>query len=296
MKSIHLAMLLALAATPAMAAKPPSPAPVDPKVAYVILAGPGYELRVTNEDGTGAATLYKSSAPIRIDLAPRAQRQIVMTDGGKTLKLLSYDIAGNGGFTNIQVQTLYTSAKFINGPDFSPDGSKIAFGAEDELIVYDLATSTAQTWTTTSYVWDLAWYKGGNAIAFIEPPNGGPFATLFEISTPGGPQTPLHTERNIDAVDASRTNADALLLSYNDAAGNALIGLWQGGSYLTSNLTNRPAAFKGSLNCDDSKLVYGAPDRNGQTVWYIRTLSQGSDALYSKTPRVNWTQMWPTCS
>ena len=294
MKSIRLALVLALASATTIAAKPPA-GPVDPRVAYVILTGPGSELRVTNEDGTGSATLFKSTAPLRFDLAPRGQRQIVMTDGSRTLKLLSYDVGGTGGFTNIQVRTLYTTTKFINGPDFSPDGSKIAFGAEDELLVYDLATDTTQLWATTSYVWDLAWYKG-SAIAFIEPTNGGTSAKLYEVSGPGATPTLLHSSRNIDMVDSSRTDPDALVLSYNDAAGNALVGLWREGAFLQPNLTNRSVSFKASLNCDDQKLVYGAPDKSGSTVWYIRDLIQNADRLYTKTPRVNWTQMWPTCS
>ena len=294
MKPLNICLILSLASAPTAAARPPS-GPVDPEVAYVVLTGPGFELRVTNEDGTGAATIYKSTAPIRYDLAPRDQRKIVMVDGGRTLKLLTYDIGGNGGFTNIQVQTLHTTTKLMNSPDFSPDGSKVAVGAEDELVVYDLESGTAQTWTTSSYIWDLAWYKDGNAIAFIEPPNGGSTASLFEISSLGGAQTHLVTLRNIDQVDAYRESPNALLLSYNDAAGNALIGRWEGGTLSPSNLANRAVAFKASLNCDDSKLVYGAPDKSGSTVWYIRDLIQNSDRLYTKTPRANWTQMWPTC-
>jgi len=52
---------------------------------------------VSNEDGTNLTTLYKSPAPIRIDLAPRGQHQIAITDD-KTLKLLTFDVNGSGAF------------------------------------------------------------------------------------------------------------------------------------------------------------------------------------------------------
>lgn len=284
--------LTCLLASTLIGAKPPSGS-VNPQVAYVILTGPGFELRVSDENGTNLTTIYKSAAPIRFDLGPRSQHRIVMTDGSRTLKLLTYDVTGSGAFTNIQIRDLYTSTKFLNGPDFSPDGSKIAFGAEETLKVYDLGTDTVTDWTTTSYVWDPSWYKGGAAIAFIEPTNGGPSANLYEITAAGATPTLLTTQRNIDMVDSARTNPDALVLSYNDASGNALIGLWANGSFSQPNLTNRSVAFKGTLSCDDTKLTYGAPGSNGQTVWYIR--ENGLDRLYTKTPRVNWTQFWPTC-
>jgi Tol biopolymer transport system component len=300
------AALACLVASTLIGAKPPSGS-VDPQVAYVILTGPGFEVRVSNEDGTNLTTLYKSPAPVRMDLAPRGQRQIALTDD-KALKLLTYGVNGSGAFVTTGVQTLYTDATRLYYVDMSPNGRKITFAANNgqDLMVYDLdqaaGPSNPQKWTTTSYVWDLTWFRNGNAIAFVVPASSTQRYDLYEIGGPGETPTLIHSERNIDMLDASRTNANGLVLSYNDLAGNALIGLWEAptasdpdGGYLQTNLTNRSVAFKGSLNCDDSKLAYGAPDKNGQTVWYIRNLNQNSDRLYTKTPRVNWTQFWPTC-
>ena len=279
----------------ALAAKPGA-SPPDPKVAYVILTGPGFELRVTNEDGTNMSVLHKSPLALRFDLAPRARQQIAITDGND-LKLLDYAPTGTGALAATNVATLFTNSTRLYNLDVSPDGTKIAFPSGDgsELRVYDLSNGTHQVWTTAAYVWDVAWYKNGGAIAFIVPGSNGAPHHLYEITGPGAAPTLLHSERNLDMVDASRTDGDALVLSYNDAAGNALVGLWKAGGYVTPNLTNRSAAFKGSLNCSDTKLMYGAPGSNGQTVWYARDLTAGLDQLYTKTPRANWTQYWPTC-
>lgn len=299
--------LICLLACTLIGAKPPSGS-VDPQVAYVILTGPGFELRVSNEDGTNLTTLYKSPAPIRIDLAPRGQHQIAITDD-KALKLLTYGVNGSGAFVTTQVDTLYTDVSRLYYVDISPNGRLIGFAADNgqDLMVYDLDQAAGpdnpRKWTTTTYVWDLTWFRTGNSIAYVVPADGVQRYDLYEITGPGTVPTLIHSERNIDMLDASRTNSDALVLSYNDVAGNALVGLWEAptladpdGGFLQTNLTNRSVAFKGTFNCDDSKLAYGAPDKNGQTVWYIRNLLQNTEKLYTKTPRVNWTQFWPTCN
>ena len=302
MKPISIVLILALASSPGLAGKPPS-GPVDPKVAYVILTGPGFELRVTNEDGTGSATLHKSPAPLRFDLAPRAQRQIAISDS-VDLKLLTYQVTSSGAFAVQSIVTLYSDVGRLYYVDFSPDGTKIAFAARngEDLMVYDLNSpagpSNPAVWVSVPYVWDLAWYKNGAALAYVVPKTatGETDDKLYEITGPGASPTLIYTQRQIDHIDAARQDSDALVLSYNDLSGNAYIGLWRGGGFLQPNLANRPVAFRGNLDCTDTKLVYGAPDKSGSTVWYIRNLIQSADRLYTKTPRVNWVQMWPTCS
>lgn len=302
MKPIHLALLLSVAAASLIAAKP-SAGPADPKIAYVILTGPGFELRVTNQDGTGATTLFKSPNPLRFDLGPRGQQVIALTDGN-ALKLLHYQVNGTGSFQTQSVETVYTDATRLYYVDMSPDGSKIAFAARngEDLMVYDLSQpagpANPATWVTVPYVWDHAWYKGGAAIAYVVPKTATGHAVdeLYEISGPGAAPSLIHTGQEIDFVDAARTNTDALVLTYRVSPQSMLVGLWANGQFLQPNLTNRAFSFRGTLSCDDRYLVYAAPDKSGSTVWYIRDLNQNSERLYSKAPRVNWTQMWPTCS
>lgn len=297
MKSVQLACVMLLALTPAVTARPgPAPAP-NPLAAYVILTGPGFELRVTNEDGSNASVLYKSKLALRFDLAPRAQRQIAFSEGN-SLKLLTYLQTATGTFATSEVQTLFTDTSRIANLDISPDGTKIAFATDvnKDLRVIDIASRTSEVWTTVPFVWDIAWYKNGAAIAFIatNDTNSNP-QNLYEISAPGAAPVHLYTDRWLDLVDASRANPDALLLSYNDASGDAYVGLWANGSFLQPSLAARTPAYKGALNCNDTKLMFGAPDKNGQTIWYSRDLTTNQDTLYTKVPRANWAQFWPTC-
>ena len=287
------------AASIALIGGKPSSGSVNPQVAYTVLAGNGTELRVTNEDGTNSATLYKSSTAINIDTAPRAQHQIAITEGG-ALKLLTYGVSGSGAFQTTNVQTLYDAGaggtNRIDWLDFSPDGSKIAFsaGGGTRLMVYDITTNSASQWATDIYVGDVAWHSGAVAyIGVINPTD--PSQHLFEVAGPGAPRADLLSERGLDMVDSSRTDAATLVVTYNRGPG-PLIGLWKVGSYLDENLGHGTFTDWGTLNCDDTKLIYATPDRNGQAVWYIRNLGNGLTSLYTKTPRVRRTQYWPTCS
>jgi hypothetical protein len=292
-------VLLCGASIALIGGKPPS-GTVNPQVAYIILTGNGTELRVTNEDGTNSATLYKTSAAINIDTAPRSQHQIAITEGG-TLKLLTYGVSGSGAFQTTGIQTLYDAGSAgierVDWLDFSPDGSKIAFaaGGGRKLMVYDFATGSASQWATDIYVGDVTWH-GSGAVAYIGyVDTTSPDQYLFEVAGPGGARTTLLHERLLDRVDSSRTDPDTLVVTYNRGAG-PLVGLWKAGSYLDENLGHGTFTDWGTLNCDDTKLMYATPDRNGQAVWYIRNLSNGLNSLYTKTVRVRHTQFWPTCS
>ena len=90
------------------------------------------------------------------------------------------------------------------------------------------------------------------------------------------------------------TNPNALILDYSDPAGNALIGLWQDGSFLDPNLASSTTGFFGELSCDDKLLAYLGPPNNSPS-WYIRDLTTGLTSRFSRT-YYHWVQFWPTCS
>ena len=74
------------------------------------------------------------------------------------------------------------------------------------------------------------------------------------------------------------------------------VGLWKAGGYVNSSLAGNVFSDFGTLNCDDSKLVYGTPDTKGQLIWYVRNLPSGPNTLYTKTLRVRNVQFVPTCA
>lgn len=290
--------LACLLASTLIGAKPGS-TPFDPQVAFTILTG-STELRVTNENGANSATLYSVRENISIDTAPRAQHEIAIGEVN-SLKLLSYTSDATGVKTS-SVSTLYSAgSERIGDVDFSPDGSKIAFvQGFTKLMVYDrnapVGPGNPSLWATDPvFIGKIVWYKGGSAIAYIGPLGTGPNQGVYEIAGAGSPPTLLLQEVNVDLIDAARTDTDALVVTYNRGPGPR-VGLWKAGNYLNENLANNTFSDFGTLNCNDTKLLYGAPDQKGQLIWYIRDLGTGINSLYTKTLRVRQTQFWPTCS
>ena len=295
--SLCFAAAMVVTTGTAMAGKAPST--FTPELAYTILTG-STELRITDETGTKSATLYSVRQNLNIDLAPRSQQQIAISEVN-ALKLLTY-AADSSGVRTTSVNTIYSAgSERIDDVDFSPDGSKIAFvQGSKKLMVLDLSqplsASNPLQWTADPvFIGQIAWYKGGSAIAYVGPLGTNPDQYVFEVAGPGAtPSTLLH-EVNVDMIDAARTDPDALVVTYNRNPGPR-VGLWKGGAYVDEDLTNGAFSDFASLNCDDTKLVYGTPDTKGQLIWRIRNLATGGDALYTKTLRVRHTQFLPTCA
>lgn len=290
------------------AAKPPA-SYANPQVAYVSVARQGMKLIVADENGLNTSTLFASSSKFRFDLAPRGQAQVAISSDDGKLRLLSYTTSGNGTISAAGSPVELAAATSGN-IDFSPDGRKIAYaccsgGGLQKLMVYDLDTQTSTEWATVEYLWDVAFFRGGNSIAFVAPKHADGSTTweLYEITAPGSSTRMLRSNPADFDLDASRINPDALVIGHHDAAGNAYVGLWQApvgseteGHFLASNLTNRTIAFKGTLNCNDQKLAYvSSTTPSGGQVFFIRNLVSGQDALFRKDSGIQL-QFWPTCS
>jgi hypothetical protein len=292
-----LAAALLVTAAPAIPGKPGSTT-FEPEIAYTLLTG-STELHITDATGAKSATLYSVRQNINIDMSTRSQRQIAISEVS-SLKLLTYSVDSTGVKTTSLVPLYSAGSERIDDVDFSPDGTKIAFvqGA-NKLMVLDLSQAVGPgnpvQWAADPvFIGQIAWYKGGAAIAYVGPLGTSPDQYVFEVAGAGATPVPLLHELNIDMIDASRTDPDALVVTYNRNPGPRA-GLWKAGAYVDDDLTNGVFSDFASLNCDDTKLMYGTPDSKGQLIWRIRNLSTDADALYTKTLRVRHTQFVPTC-
>lgn len=289
-----------LLSTASFAAKPPGTSvPPNPQIAYRLLSGKSVKLMVANEDGTNATALYTSPQSFRFDLAPRGQRQIVLSHGtgaSSKISLLTYAVAGSGTFQTTSIVDLAASRQGET-VDFSPDGTKIIYkccfdGTNETLAVYDLADGSITPWATGPYFWDYAWFRDGASIAYS---THGP-ARLYELTGPGAEPILLYSGQGEINVDSSRTNPNRLVVSYNDTSGNARIGFFEGAGFTNADIVNSVRAWQGTLNCDDSKLAYmGVQNTSGSQAFYIRELNTGVTSLVSKNSNITL-QFWPTCS
>ena len=301
MRHVISAMIGALLLSSAsFAGKPPPPPPPPssgPDLGLRLPNGKGTKLVLANENGSNQMTIYTTSTSFRFDLAPRGQRQVAIVDGSSNssvLKLVTYSIS-SGVYAQSSLLTL-APARSGSNVDFSPDGTKIAYvccsnGTNEKLVVYDLTNNSITEWATADFFWDFAWYKNGTAIAYSKllP------VALYELNGSGAAQL-LYTGQGELNVNSSRTDPDALVLSYNDISGSARIGLWKNGNFVNSDLAQSAQSWWGSLSCDDTKLAYGGvQNTSGSQAFYVRDLNTGSTTLTSKNSNV-MPQFWPTCN
>jgi hypothetical protein len=86
------------------------------------------------------------------------------------------------------------------------------------------------------------------------------------------------------------------VVSYNDTAGDARIGLWENGSFTNPDLASSARSWQGNLNCGDTKLAYmGVQNTSGSQAFYIRESNTGVTSRVSKSANI-LLQFWPTCS
>lgn len=298
-KIVAAAILLSLA-YPAVAQKRSGSTP-DQQVGYRVLSGKSIKLMLANEDGTNASSVYSSPTSFRFDLGPRGEGKIAIVDGATnaaTLYLVSTSISGSGTLTGSTPVPL-TAARRGSNIDFSPDGTKIAYvccsdGTNETLAVYDVASREVTPWATGPYFWDVNWFRNGNSLVYS---TYGP-SEVYEVSAPLAQPQLLFRARpdgGGEVVhDAVHNDPNALLLSYNDTAGHARIGIWSAttGQFVEDDLANSTVSFNGNLNCSDTKLAYlGAANSSGMQVWYIRDLTTGLDTKFLRDSSI-FLQYW----
>ena len=295
-----------LVSTASFAAKPPPPTGSNPQVAYVSGSGNSIRLMVADESGAGSHALYSSPAPFRFDLAPRAQRQVAINGNDNVLKLLSYT-ESNGVLTAAGAPVPLTATMGGTTVDFSPDGKRIAYmccagSGPKQLLVYDLDVGTATPWADVQFVWDVAFFRSGNSIAYIEPAGNNTYA-IYEVNAPGATPRRIFSTLGDFNIDSARTNPDALVLNYRQNNTGPFVGLWRApseseteGTFLVTNMTNRTFAFFPTLSCDDKKLAYmSSTTPSGGQVFFIRNLVTNEDRTFSKNSNIQL-QFWPTCN
>lgn len=261
--NLQKASLTALCASMLISAKPaPPPSTSSPEIAYVNISGGArrsYQLRVANEDGTGAATLYSSrdTGQMVPHMGPRADRTILLVQGSK-LSLVRYESSSTGTkLSSIEPLPSIGTSTGAQEVALSPDGKKFVFFAQNDKTfwLFDLSSRVfSPLLQLAATPRRFKFSREGSSIVYLEHVSD-TNAILKSVSISGGPPIelgisgdfwdlePVHQSDGFIFVRG--LNSRTSRLEYHPADGGAAVDLAQG--------------YAPSLKCDDTTVIYQQP-------------------------------------
>ena len=276
-----LSFAVSVSAALLIGAKPaPAPKAFYPAVAYRYLGNAGQELRLADASGSAAVLLYRSSGYLSgFDLAPASKNEAVFIDspsgaGSYRLMLQSWTQDSPGGALTAAPPRLLYQANTLLYPDYSPDGSKVAFDDWDgtgtlySLRIVDVATGAVTTVASgvegPAY---LRWSSTGDALYYASqhPVTGASYTsayTAYRQPVAGGPPEFQFERPNIERWDISRDGSDSLILNYSapDTTGIPF-AVWN-----RTSLTQVYPQLIGvapHYACGNARLIYQSYSRSG---------------------------------
>lgn len=293
MKHVRTALVLALLATaqPTSGAKPPPPAPgtSNPEIGYIRKASNRSDFVLSNEDGTGASTIYSSreSGQMSVHLGPRADRTFALVQGGK-ISIGRYKQVATG--LALDTLTPIHNGNHIGAIDaeFSRDGDSIVYmrNATMQIWRYDVSAGTQ------SMLVDLATYGGGMSISrdgstvyYVENLSPGVEA-LKSVPMAGGTPTDLGLRGSYVDTEAANTKDELLLVT---GSPNSIKRY----DLATGTVTHVTNGMEPAYKCDDSRIVYALSTGSGLSILY-RDEPSGAPGTLS-TSGIYWPDYIPAC-
>lgn len=295
MKHLTLATILAAIAVSASAQKGKPSAPLTPEIGYTYASGNSMDLRLANEDGTGAVTLRRGAfgSIHEFDLGPRAQRQIAFIEAFD-LYLLTYEPTGTGSVRTQRIDPIYTGPGTVDSVSFSQDGTKIAFAAFEpddwKIWLYDVATGQSAPLASVNYAFTLAWYHDGSGLVYRDVDDATQDHVIRELLLDGSTRELLR-ERNIEHVDTARTTKDLLVSYSRPGIPEIRVGRWRDGSYVNERVV---AGLLAHFNCNDTRFIYRGFHRTKRPT-YKYDVGSNTSTTFSTNEGVHHTDWMPTC-
>ncbi|HEU5285483.1 MAG TPA: hypothetical protein VFU20_03100 [Sphingomicrobium sp.] len=295
MNRFAAACVLLTLATSAPAQKGKPTTPLTPEIAYTYASGNYMDLRLANEDGTGAVTLHRGAygAITQFDLGPRSQMQVAFLEN-RDLKLLTYEPTGTGNVRTSGVVTLYAGPGNVDSLSFSLDGSKIAIFVQEQdnnrILALDTANGAVTELGKVNWAFYLAWYHDGSGVVYKDLDQATSQYVVRELLLDGANQL-LLSEANIEHVDTARTSKD-LLVSYSRPGLDEIrVGRWSNGNYSNERVV---AGLLAHFNCNDTRFIYRGYARMKRPT-YKYSYATNSNSTFSTDNDIHHTDWMPTC-
>lgn len=293
------------------AAKPaPSTAPFVPATAYIYLGNSASDVRLANENGTAAVLLHRSADSFpSFDVAPLSRRSAVIIEKpGSTYRLIlrTWTQEPNGGAITVAPPRTLVEGDGLFYPDFSPDGSKVAFaqwtgaGSAYNLMTLDLASGVASAVGVADQPFHLRWSATGDALYYAShrQVTGETYTsayTAYRQPITGEPPQQLFEKPNIERWDILRDGTDGLILNYSapDTGPTIPFAIWDGTSLakVYPNLTGTYPHY----TCQNTKLLYQSYSKTGNRGPYkVYTPATESDVIYTRDNNVRLAD-WVPC-
>lgn len=267
----HLSILVVAAGTAALATglafaakKPPANAPFVPEIGYTYASGNYEDVRLANRDGSQAILVHRTAfgALGGFDLSRDDVRRIAYVDldaGGVFVRAWS-DTGGNVSVS--APTTIYSGSDFPHGVDFSPDGSRLAYGVSGTnpgLYIYSFADGSTQSFLQDRDVFDPRWDPVGGHIYFWSGSPDGSLA-IYKYDLASSSVTPLIPVpagqfSNYDLTRPTGNSADTrLIVDQRDANDEPMmLGLWTSDGQFDRDVTD---GTKAHFNCSNSEIIH----------------------------------------
>ena len=292
MKLFVTALMLTALSTSAIAQKKPAPSPAaNPELAYVDTKTKYPEVKLANDDLTGAFSVFRSATQNQMpnyDLSPRGQNQLAVASGGAA-SLVSWE--NNGSVVTTTTQPLAAPSGRAGRVSFSPDGTQIAvfYESDTTIRIFDASTREIVAEWPTGWLYSMTYYGDGSKIAFFR--YGELTIVVLDVST-GDRVEHAFTLGDLQHLGDGH-GSGALLVTYRTPGGapeDLYFGRWEGGQMVDERISQ---GWDAKYNCSETKIVFRSVGTAPPT--YVHNLLTGLRSLLTRNTDVRRVDYVPTC-
>ena len=260
----------------------------SPEVIYTLTGRNSYDLLVSNEDGTGAVSLFKSANQLSGRFGPRADQTVAFWNGGE-LNLLHYDITTTGVKAGTKQVLLTSGRRFASPFDFS--GKDIAWWHAEtgQLHVHNLVTGD-QVIANVPSLTSVSFSPDGAAIFYAEA-TGATTHVMRSIPSAGGVASDVGISGYIYGFDSGH-QSNAFAVAYQVAGVGPHLDYLPAGQTSGATFAN---GSDGAFRCDDKVIIYRRSSGGNSVSTLKYDIVSNSTSTFSTNSNIIFASYMPTC-